>query len=125
MKSLNRNNFYQLREHPKQKDLQNCLFTFHTLLLCFFSVRWIAKNQAEPKTVGLPYTPKQLFWVSFAQTWCTKYRDEKLKQQILTGVHSPSHFRVLGSVSNVEDFAIDYNCPIGSKMNPVTRCSVW
>jgi len=75
--------------------------------------------------VGSSYTPKQLFWVSFAQTWCTKYRDEKLKQQILTGVHPPSHFRVLGSVSNIEDFANDYNCPAGSKMNPKTRCSVW
>jgi predicted metalloendopeptidase len=88
-------------------------------------VRWIEENQIEPKTVGLPYTPKQLFWVSFAQTWCTKYRDEKLKQQILTGVHSPAHFRVLGSVSNVEDFANDYNCPLGSNMNPKQRCSVW
>jgi len=88
-------------------------------------VHWAADNPKEPKIIGLPFTPKQLFWVSFGQTWCAKYQDEKLKEQILTGAHSPSHFRVLGSVSNVEDFANDFNCPSGSNMNPKTKCSVW
>ncbi len=88
-------------------------------------MRWTADNQKEPKLVGLSYTPKQLFWVSYAQTHCAKYQDEKLKELILNDPHSPEHFRVLGSVSNVEDFANDFNCPSGSNMNPKTRCSVW
>jgi len=88
-------------------------------------VRWTADNPKEPKIVGLSFTPKQLFWVSYAQTKCVKYQDAKLKERILTGPSSPLHFRILGSVSNVEDFANDFNCPSGSNMNPKTKCSLW
>ncbi len=88
-------------------------------------MHWAADNPKEPKIIGLPYTSKQLFWVSYAHTRCAKYEDEKLKEQILTNVHSPMHFRLLGSVSNYEDFANDFNWPLGSNMNPKTKCSVW
>jgi len=88
-------------------------------------VLWTTDNPKEPNIVGLSYTPKQLFWVSYAQTHCAKYQDEKLKEQIVTWAQTPSHFRVLGSVSNLEEFATDFNCPSGSNMNPKTRCSVW
>ena len=74
---------------------------------------------------GLPYTPKQMFWISFGQTWCTKYHDENVKKQILTGSHSPVHFRVIGSVSNIQYFGEDFECPIGTYMNPEKKCSVW
>lgn len=33
--------------------------------------------------------------------------------------------RVLGPLSNLYDFAKAYSCPVGSKMNPVKKCSVW
>jgi len=33
--------------------------------------------------------------------------------------------RVIGSISNSEDFAKAYRCPLGSKMNPQHKCAVW
>jgi len=71
------------------------------------------------------YTPNQMFWISFGQSWCSKYKPGKLKSQILTGVHSPEEFRVNGPLSNNHDFSRDFNCPIGSPMNPVKKCTVW
>ena len=59
------------------------------------------------------------------QVWCSKYRDLGLKNQILTGAHSPGMFRINGPLSNNEDFANDFNCSLGSKMNPVEKCEVW
>ena len=53
------------------------------------------------------------------------YRDEKLKNQVLTGQHAPSEFRIKGPLRNNEDFARDFKCASGSKMNPEKKCNVW
>jgi len=88
---------------------------------------WVARNGAEPRLPGLNYTPRQLFWVSAANVWCAKYRPKALKLRVLTGVHSPDQFRVQGPFSNMDDFSRDFNCPIGSNMNPPkeNKCQVW
>lgn len=86
---------------------------------------WVKRNGQEPRLPGLDYTPSQLFWMSAAQMWCTQYRLETLKLRIKTNHHSPGEFRVMGSFSNSPEFAKDFNCPLGSKMNPQKKCSVW
>ncbi|KOX75065.1 Membrane metallo-endopeptidase-like 1 [Melipona quadrifasciata] len=86
--------------------------------------KWVQRNHVEPKLPGLSYTPKQLFWISAANTWCSKYRPEAMKLRITTGFHSPGKFRVLGPLSNMEEFSKDFNCPLGSKMNPRKKCAV-
>ena len=67
----------------------------------------------------------QMFWISAANTWCSKYRDKALEKRIKTGAHSPGLFRVKGPFSNSREFAADFNCPLGSEMNPVKKCEVW
>ncbi|KAK2162480.1 hypothetical protein NP493_1520g00051 [Ridgeia piscesae] len=39
--------------------------------------------------------------------------------------HSLRKFRVIGSVSNSEEFGQAFKCPVGSKMNPAKKCAVW
>lgn len=87
--------------------------------------KWVERNNKESRLPGLPYTPEQLFWISAANTWCSKYRPEAMKLRITTGFHSPGKFRVLGPLSNMEEFSKDFNCPLGSKMNPDKKCAVW
>ena len=41
-----------------------------------------------------------MFWISAADTWCSKYRNKALEKRIKTGVHSPGMFRVQGPFSN-------------------------
>lgn len=86
---------------------------------------WIKRNGPEQKLPGLNYTPKQLFWISVANCWCTKERIEYLALAIPTDEHSPARFRIIGPLSNFEDFSRDFNCPLGSKMNPQHKCRVW
>jgi len=83
------------------------------------------KNKQEQKLPDLDLTPQQLFWVSYGQLWCAKYRDAELKNMIQTGKHSPGEFRTNGPLSNNRDFAKDYDCPVGSPMNPKEKCTVW
>nr|CAD7406995.1 unnamed protein product [Timema poppensis] len=86
---------------------------------------WVDRNHVEQTLPGLDYTPRQMFWISAAQTWCSKYRAEAMHQRIITGVHSPGRFRVQGPCSNLEEFSKDFNCPRGSAMNPEKKCKVW
>ncbi|KAK4879928.1 hypothetical protein RN001_008074 [Aquatica leii] len=86
---------------------------------------WIKNNGEEPQLPGLKYTPQQLFWISMANLWCVKERNEYLAQEVLTDDHPPSDFRVKGLISNSKYFSRDFNCPVGSPMNPAHKCSVW
>ncbi|XP_055958236.1 neprilysin [Patella vulgata] len=79
----------------------------------------------EPRLPGLKYNNKQLFFINFAQIWCTNTRREAAIQQILTGVHSLGRFRVIGSLQNSQDFAEAFNCPASSYMNAEKKCYVW
>ncbi|XP_063976266.1 neprilysin-4-like isoform X1 [Diachasmimorpha longicaudata] len=81
------------------------------------------KKQALP---GLSdYSQDQLFFLGFAQVWCGNYTNGALKSKIIEGVHSPNHFRVIGTLSNNEQFAKAWNCPVGSPMNPPHKCILW
>ncbi|KAK2705540.1 neprilysin-2-like [Artemia franciscana] len=71
------------------------------------------------------YNTKQLFWIGAANVWCSKSRPESLKLRILTGAHSPAPFRVRGPFANLPEFSNDFNCPLGSPMNPEKKCAVW
>merc|ERR1719384_584637 len=74
---------------------------------------------------GHDLTPRQLFWVSYGQLWCQKFRDDALRNTIKTATHTPGEYRVLAPLSNSPDFAKDFNCPVGSPMNPEKKCEVW
>ena len=85
-----------------------------------------AKNGPEPRLPGLEnYSSRQMFWLGYANIWCAKYRPEYLRDLILTNPHTPNEFRIVGSLSNRPEFAKDFNCPVGSPMNPEKKCSVW
>ncbi|XP_054271423.1 neprilysin-2 isoform X2 [Macrosteles quadrilineatus] len=88
---------------------------------------WVKEHgREEDRLPGLQdFTPQQMFWISAANTWCSKYRPETLKLRIITGQHSPGEFRVRGPFSNRPEFAKDFSCPTGSKMNPTKKCQVW
>ncbi|XP_069690199.1 neprilysin-2-like [Periplaneta americana] len=88
-------------------------------------LNWAKRSGEEPRLPGLSYSPQQMFWLSAAQTWCTKYRTQAKRQRITTGVHSLGQFRVLGPLSNMREFSEDFGCPLGSPMNPVHKCQVW
>jgi len=89
-------------------------------------VSWVKRHGEEKRLPGLQgYTPHQMFWISAANTWCSKYRDKSLEKRIKTGAHSPGMFRVRGPFSNSREFAEDFKCPLGSNMNPVAKCEVW
>lgn len=86
---------------------------------------WVRDNGVESHLPGLQYSPYQLFWISSAVRHCAKYSPKILKRYSDNYQWSPPQFRVNGPLQNLHDFAIDFGCPVGSKMNPDKKCLVW
>ncbi|CAG9584830.1 unnamed protein product [Danaus chrysippus] len=88
--------------------------------------RWLLQHGAADETLPeLNHTSTQLFFLNFAQVWCGAMRPEAMRNKLKTAVHSPGRFRVIGTLSNSLDFAREFQCPPGSPMNPIHKCSVW
>ncbi|XP_076240019.1 uncharacterized protein LOC143182696 [Calliopsis andreniformis] len=83
-------------------------------------------KKPDPALPGLEkFSNDQIFFLSFANLWCEKEDPEYVMYSAMYDVHSPARLRVIGSVSNSEDFAKVFNCPVGSPMNPERKCNIW
>jgi len=83
-------------------------------------------RQATPVTrkVG-DYTDDQLYFLAYAQSWCTKSTPESLEMRAHTNPHSPPRWRVNGVIVNQPGFGPAFACKAGAAMTPAKRCSVW
>lgn len=86
----------------------------------------LMKNRTEPDLLpGLQLTHRQLFFVAFAQVWCSSVTKEATALQIEKDSHSPAKYRVIGALSNLVEFGEEFKCGTKSKMNPVDKCEIW
>jgi len=83
------------------------------------------EGKSDTKIDG--FTPDQRFFLSFAQVWRIKTRDETMRTRIAVDPHSPELYRVNGPVSNMEAWYKAFNVQPGDKMyRPEnTRVKVW
>ncbi|RHY92271.1 hypothetical protein DYB35_010284 [Aphanomyces astaci] len=66
----------------------------------------------------------KLFYLSFAQTWCSKNTDAHLRAT-LWKLYPPTRFRVTGALQNDAQFARVFQCPTDSRLNPSNKCLLW
>ncbi|MEM7151181.1 MAG: M13-type metalloendopeptidase, partial [Pseudomonadota bacterium] len=73
------------------------------------------------------YTGDQRFFMGWSQIWRRKYRDEALRNRLMTDSHSPSHYRVIGILSNMPEFYQAFDVKEGDKMyiKPEDRVKIW
>ncbi|XP_077428382.1 endothelin-converting enzyme 1 [Vanacampus margaritifer] len=88
-------------------------------------INWIERNGEEATLPALGMTNHQLFFVAFAQVWCTVRTPESSHEGVLTDPHSPSRFRVIGTVSNSHEFSKHFGCKANTPMNPKHKCKLW
>lgn len=84
---------------------------------------------AKLKTHNTPafedYDEMQQYFLAYAQGWCSKTSDEKLRDRLLTDFHPPAEFRVNQVIANRPEFEKAFHCKAGSRMAPVERCAIW
>ena len=68
------------------------------------------------------WTPRQRFFLSFANSWCTQYRPELMRTVVLTNPHSIPKYRVNNTVANSPDSSQAFGCKKGSPMARENAC---
>ncbi|WP_145858618.1 M13 family metallopeptidase [Pedobacter suwonensis] len=95
------------------------------LNIAYDAFKLTEQGKGDKKIDG--FTPDQRFFLSFAQVWRIKTRDESMRVRLKTDPHSPEMFRVNGPVYNMEAFYKAFNIPATAKMYiaPTDRLGVW
>ena len=81
----------------------------------------------EQKMPGLThFTNQQLFFLSFANTWCSNSNLFSASSEWPDwSLHPDKFYRIVIPAINSPDFAKAFNCPVGSRMNPVRKSRLW
>ncbi|XP_028410305.1 endothelin-converting enzyme 2-like [Dendronephthya gigantea] len=82
--------------------------------------KWRRTHGDEDRLPALSLDNNQLFFVSFAQTWCAKYTKKAVKILISIDDHSPDAVRVRVPIHNFPEFSTAFGCPPRNN-----TCAVW
>jgi putative endopeptidase len=82
-------------------------------------------GQTAPVIDG--FTGDQRFFHGWGQVWRTLYREQALRNQIITGPHSPGEFRANGVVRNMDAWYAAFDVKAGDKLYlpPEERVKIW
>ncbi len=95
------------------------------LTVAYDAYRLSLGDEAPPAIDG--YTGDQRFFLGWAQVWRSLYRDEALRNQVLTDPHSPAMYRVNGVVRNVDAWYRAFGVKEGDALylRPNERVRIW
>lgn len=81
----------------------------------------------QPAAVLDGLTGEQRFFHGWAQVWRTLFREQRLRNQIMTGPHSPAEFRVNGVVRNIDAWYEAFGVQPGDRLYlpPEQRVRIW
>jgi predicted metalloendopeptidase len=87
---------------------------------------YLLSLHGKPAPVIDGMTGDQRFFLSFGQSWCMKYREAVLRQQIQTDGHAPDMYRA-DTVRNLDAWYPAFNVKPGQKLYlaPGDRVQVW
>jgi len=73
------------------------------------------------------FTGEQRVFIGWSQVWRRKYRDEALRNKLMTDSHSPGKYRAFGTPRNIEAFyeAFDIKPGDGMYLPPEERVKIW
>ncbi|CAN5195112.1 hypothetical protein BH23GEM2_BH23GEM2_24040 [soil metagenome] len=95
------------------------------LAMAYKAYRRSLGGREAPVIDGL--TGDQCFFIGWAQVWQAAYRDDALRQRVLTNSHSPSEYRTNQVLRNLDAFhaAFDTKPGDGMWLEPERRVKIW
>lgn len=95
------------------------------LLIAYDAYKLALGGKPAPVIEGL--SGDQRFFLAYAHSWRTKYREERLRDLLVSNVHSPAEARVNGAVRNVDAWYAAFGVKQGDKLwlDPKDRVRPW
>ncbi|EDW67880.2 neprilysin-4 [Drosophila virilis] len=91
--------------------------------------RWLEQQPLEvleqETLAGFELNNRQLFFVSFAQLWCDDVQSFFKTSVAKADNHAPGMYRVIGSLSNFQEFSWVFNCSQQAPMDPEFKCAIY
>ena len=84
------------------------------LAIAYDALQRASEGKPDPKLDGM--TREQRFFSNWATVWRRLYTPEELAVRLVTDPHAPSSFRAIGAPSNMEAFAMAFQCKSGDPM---------
>jgi putative endopeptidase len=72
-------------------------------------------------------TPIQRFFLGYALSWLFQQQEERLRRSLLSDVHAPAKWRVLGPLANIPEFYQAFGVQTNQPMwrRPEQRVQIW
>ena len=95
------------------------------LTVAYRAYRMALGGKEGPVIDGM--TADQRFFIGSTQVWRRKYRDSELQRRLVIDPHSPSEYRVLGILPNIDAFYDAFDVKPGDAMylEPAARVKIW
>ncbi|XP_057336186.1 neprilysin-2-like [Microplitis mediator] len=86
---------------------------------------YVAENGAELPLPEVPYTPEQLFWISFVEPFCSANVETEDDENVEGTSLKLLEFTLMKVLANIPEISTDFACPAGTPINPEKKCAWW
>ncbi|XP_067624379.1 uncharacterized protein [Eurosta solidaginis] len=96
--------------------------------------RWLSEQQRAANATDilsretfaqLQFDNQQLFFIGFAQLWCDDVQSFFRSAVAASDSHAPSMYRVIGALSNFQEFSWVFKCSQDAPMDPEFKCAIY
>lgn len=108
-----------------QRTLGENIADLAGLRIAYDAYRSALGGHEAPIVDGL--TGDQRFFIAYAESWKSIYRDEEARDRLLSDVHSPPKYRVNGMVRNIDEWYPAFDVKEGDALylKPEERVRIW
>nr|AAM50307.1 RE71324p [Drosophila melanogaster] len=115
---------------PESKDQSENIADSGGLKLAYAAYElWLGQQSEEvlqrETMEGLPFNSRQLFFLGYAQLLCDDVQFLFQPWVSQSDRHAPSKYRVIGPLSNFQEFPWVFNCSQSAPMDPEYKCAIY
>ena len=94
------------------------------LTIAYRAYRKSLEGKTEPAPID-GFTADQRFFLANARIWASNHRPEFARLLVQTNEHPLGKYRLIGTVTNMPEFAKAFGCKSGNPMVREPRCRIW